>query len=429
MQDIRWTTFFFFLLEFFLYFLLAEIFNEKTALIIIVVSLALFISSHIYWVYKLNKWIDTPNITNLPNGSGVWINIFSKIYRSYRDQKKSQENLTATLDQFILAAEAMNDGVIAINEQNEILWANKNAQKMLNIDPRKDYSRPINYIVRNSDFLNYLDSENYDESISIYNSINKQSLEIKAAFFASKQKLITSKDTTEIKRHESIRKEFVSNFSHELKTPLTVIMGFLEMLGGNKKLNDESIKIVSMMSNQAERMKKLIDDLLLLSNVESNISKNRSEKINIQDLFKKIKTEVLLVDRTDHKIHYIVNEKINIYGSKNEIYSAFLNLIINAIRYTDKPGKITISWNKINNNAIFEVTDTGIGISSKHLSRLTERFYRVDEDRSRDTGGTGLGLSIVKNIMHQHEGEIKITSELNVGSSFKLVFPHERICE
>ena len=124
-----------------------------------------------------------------------------------------------------------------------------------------------------------------------------------------------------------------------------------------------------------------------------------------------------------------MNEKINIYGSKNEIYSAFLNLIINAIRYTDKPGKITISWNKINNNAIFEVTDTGIGISSKHLSRLTERFYRVDEDRSRDTGGTGLGLSIVKNIMHQHEGEIKITSELNVGSSFKLVFPHERICE
>ena len=182
-----------------------------------------------------------------------------------------------------------------------------------------------------------------------------------------------------------------------------------------------------MMSRQAERMKKLIEDLLLLSNVESSASVNRSEKISTKELIKKLKIEVSLFDKKKHKISYIIDETINIYGSRNEIFSAYINLITNAIRYTNESEKITISWGKVNSDAVFEVTDSGIGISSKHLSRITERFYRVDEDRSRDSGGTGLGLSIVKNVMLKHQGEIKIMSEPNKGSSFKLIFPSERI--
>ena len=427
MQDIRWSTFWFLLLEIFIYFIISSIFSQKLAVVIVLATLIIFILIHIYWIYKLSNWVESPSLKNLPNGTGIWQNIFAKLYRTYRQQKKSQTQLTTTLDQFIQAAEAINDGIIGVNEDNEILWSNKKAQKMLNINPKKDYNQPINYIFRNSDLSNYLIKENYEDSINIHNANNKLDIEIKATFFSENHKLITCRDLTSLKKIQNLRKDFVSNFSHELKTPLTVISGFLETLEDRKKIDVQSKKIISLMSEQAHRMKKLIDDLLLLSNVESDYLQNRSEKIIMRDIFKKIKNEVSFIDQQQHKISYSLNNEINIYGSSTEIYSAFINLLTNAIRYTDKKGEITVSWNKINNDAIFQVADTGIGIPEKHLKRITERFYRVDEDRSRESGGTGLGLSIVKNIMHQHQGEIRVASEINSGSSFKLIFPSERI--
>ena len=427
MQDIRWSTFWFLLLEIFIYFIISSIFSQKLAVVIVLATLIIFILIHIYWIYKLSNWVESPSLKNLPNGTGIWENIFAKLYRTYRQQKKSQTQLTTTLDQFIQAAEAINDGIIGVNEDNEILWSNKKAQKMLDINPKKDYNQPINYIFRNSDLSNYLTKENYEDSINIHNTNNKLDIEIKATFFSENHKLITCRDLTSLKKIQNLRKDFVSNFSHELKTPLTVISGFLETLEDRKKIDVQSKKIISLMSEQAHRMKKLIDDLLLLSNVESDYLQNRSEKIIMRDIFKKIKNEVSFIDQQQHKISYSLNNEINIYGSSTEIYSAFINLLTNAIRYTDKKGEITVSWNKINNDAIFQVADTGIGIPEKHLKRITERFYRVDEDRSRESGGTGLGLSIVKNIMHQHQGEIRVASEINSGSSFKLIFPSERI--
>ena len=427
MQDIRWSTFWFLLLEIFIYFIISSIFSQKLAVVIVLATLIIFILIHIYWIYKLSNWVESPSLKNLPNGTGIWQNIFAKLYRTYRQQKKSQTQLTTTLDQFIQAAEAINDGIVGVNEDNEILWSNKKAQKMLNINPKKDYNQPINYIFRNSDLSNYLIKENYEDSINIHNANNKLDIEIKATFFSENHKLITCRDLTSLKKIQNLRKDFVSNFSHELKTPLTVISGFLETLEDRKKIDVQSKKIISLMSEQAHRMKKLIDDLLLLSNVESDYLQNRSEKVIMRDIFKKIKNEVSFIDQQQHKISYSLNNEINIYGSSTEIYSAFINLLTNAIRYTDKKGEITVSWNKINNDAIFQVADTGIGIPEKHLKRITERFYRVDEDRSRESGGTGLGLSIVKNIMHQHQGEIRVASEINSGSSFKLIFPSERI--
>ena len=427
LQDIRWSTFWFLLLEIFIYFIISSIFSQKLAVVIVLATLIIFILIHIYWIYKLSNWVESPSLKNLPNGTGIWQNIFAKLYRTYRQQKKSQTQLTTTLDQFIQAAEAINDGIVGVNEDNEILWSNKKAQKMLNINPKKDYNQPINYIFRNSDLSNYLTKENYEDSINIHNTNNKLDIEIKATFFSENHKLITCRDLTSLKKIQNLRKDFVSNFSHELKTPLTVISGFLETLEDRKKIDVQSKKIISLMSEQAHRMKKLIDDLLLLSNVESDYLQNRSEKVIMRDIFKKIKNEVSFIDQQQHKISYSLNNEINIYGSSTEIYSAFINLLTNAIRYTDKKGEITVSWNKINNDAIFQVADTGIGIPEKHLKRITERFYRVDEDRSRESGGTGLGLSIVKNIMHQHQGEIRVASEINSGSSFKLIFPSERI--
>ena len=172
---------------------------------------------------------------------------------------------------------------------------------------------------------------------------------------------------------------------------------------------------------------KLIDDLLMLSNVESSLFQNRSDKLLINRIMIKLKKNISILNKKDHKIKYQIDDKLNIYGSKKEIESAFVNLITNAIRYTGENGSIFISWSLINGLPIFEVRDTGSGIEKKHIDKITERFYRVDPDRSRNSGGTGLGLSIVKNIIKQHDGELKITSNLGKGSSFKLIFNKESI--
>jgi len=382
-----------------------------------------------FWIYKLSKWLNNPSLSNLPHGTGIWQHIFSKHYQILKESKKSKKNLVSTLDQFTQAAEALMDGVVALNESNEIIWSNRRSQIMLNLNPKKDTGQPINYIFRNTDLISYLEKGNYEESIKInLNTSNTKIIEIKIVMFGEKQKVLIAKDISQEMKIESDRKEFISNVSHELKTPLTVISGFIETLEDMFPNNGkEHQNIFKMMGDQAYNMSKLIDDLLLLSNVESSLFQNRSEKLIIDTIINKIKKDILILNVKNHKINYQVTKNLNIYGSKKEIKSAFLNLITNAIRYTNNNGSIFISWRLINGLPIFEVRDTGSGIEQKHINRITERFYRVDEDRSRDTGGTGLGLSIVKNIIKQHDGELKITSEVGKGSSFKLIFNKESI--
>lgn len=333
------------------------------------------------------------------------------------------------MEQFTQAAEALVDGVVALNENNEIIWSNNKAKIMFNLNIKKDIGQPINYIFRNTKLINYLDKANFDESITINLDANlKKVIEVKILLFGEKQKVLIAKDISQAIKIEANRKEFISNVSHELKTPLTVISGFIETLEDMAEFkNKDHKKIFKTMSSQAYRMTKLVDDLLLLSNVESNLFQNRSEKLQIKIIINKIKKSISSIDAKKHKIKYLINENLNIYGSKREIESAFYNLITNAIRYTQNNGSISISWGLINGLPIFEVKDNGCGIEQKHIDRITERFYRVDPDRSRDTGGTGLGLSIVKNIIKQHNGELKITSDIGKGSSFKLIFDKESI--
>ena len=429
MRDIRWSTFWFFLIEILLFLIISNIYSIESGLIFCLIFMSFYIILHIYWIYKLSKWLDNPSLSNLPHGTGVWQYIFTKHYQTFKNNKKSKKELVSALDQFTQAAEALMDGVVALNENNEIIWSNKKAQIMLNLNAKKDTGQPINYIFRNTDLINYLEKSDYEESIKINIGTNfDKAIEIKILLFGEKQKVLIAKDISQTIKIEANRKEFISNVSHELKTPLTVISGFIETLGSMAILkNKEHKNILKMMDNQAYRMTKLVDDLLLLSNVESNLFQNRSEKLQINTIIKKIKKNIPTLDAKKHKIKYLIKENLNIYGSKKEIESAFLNLINNAIRYTIKNSSISISWGLINGLPIFEVKDNGFGIEKKHMNRITERFYRVDPDRSRDSGGTGLGLSIVKNIMKQHNGELKISSDIGKGSSFKLIFNKESI--
>ena len=429
MQDIRWSTFWFFVFEILLFLIVSNIYSIEDGLIVCLLLMSCFLILHVFWIYKLSNWLNNPSLSNLPHGTGIWQHIFTKHYQIHKESKKSKKNLVSTLDQFTQAAEALMDGVVALNESNEIIWSNKRSQVMLNLNSKKDTGQPINYIFRNTDLISYLEKGNYEESIKVnLEASNTKTIEIKIVMFGEKQKVLIAKDISQAIKIESDRKEFISNVSHELKTPLTVISGFIETLEDMAASDaDEHKNIQKMMGNQAYRMSKLVDDLLMLSNVESSLFQNRSDKLLIKTIMIKLKKNISILNKKDHKIKYQIDDKLNIYGSKKEIESAFVNLITNAIRYTDKNGSILISWGLINGLPIFEVKDTGSGIEQKHINRITERFYRVDEDRSRNSGGTGLGLSIVKNIIKQHDGELKITSDVGIGSSFKLIFNKESI--
>jgi len=429
LQDIRWSTFWFFVLEILLFLMTSNIYSITHGLIVCLFTLSIYLILHVYWINKLSKWLNNPSLSNLPHGTGIWQNIFSKLYRILKDNKKSKKELISTLDQFIQAAEALMDGVVALNENNEILWSNKKSQVMFNLNPKKDTGQPINYIFRNTDLIRYLDGGNFEKSIKInLESQNEKMIEIKIVLFGEEQKVLVAKDISQTIKIESERKQFISNVSHELKTPLTVIIGFIETFEGMFKSNSNQQKnMLKIMGKQAYRMSKLIDDLLLLSNVESSIFQNRSEKIFISTMISKIKKTIAILNSKNHTIKYQIDSKLKIYGSKKEIESAITNLITNAIGYTNKNGSISISWGLINGLPIFEVKDNGNGIEKKHINKITERFYRVDADRSRETGGTGLGLSIVKNIVNQHNAELKITSDIGKGSSFKLIFNNDSI--
>ena len=429
MQDIRWGTFWFFVFEIILFLIISNMYSIEDGLIVCLCLMSCFLLLHMFWIYKLSKWLNNPSLSNLPHGTGVWQHIFSKHYQILKESKKSKKNLVSTLDQFTQAAEALMDGVVALNESNEIIWSNRRSQVMLNLNSKKDTGQPINYIFRNTDLISYLEKGNYEESIKVnLEASNTKTIEIKIVMFGEKQKVLIAKDISQAIKIESDRKEFISNVSHELKTPLTVISGFIETLEDMFTISGKEHKnILKMMGDQAYNMSKLIDDLLLLSNVESSIFQNRSEKLLMNTIISKIKKNISILDAKNHKIKYQIDSSLTIYGSKKEIESAFLNLITNAVRYTEKEGFISISWGLINGLPIFEVRDTGSGIEQKHINRITERFYRVDTDRSRDTGGTGLGLSIVKNIIKKHDGELKITSDIGKGSSFKLIFTKESI--
>ena len=428
MPDIRLRTFIFISLIFLLSIVVSKLFGFDVAVIFFIISLIIYLISHIFWLNELSKWLDKPRASEIPDGKGIWQDIFSKIYKNYRFDTKSKKDLTTAMEQFVQAADALLDGVVSLNDSNEIIWCNKRAQLMFGIHPKKDLNKPIHHIFRNSEFKKYLDGENYETPLQIDTENYINHIEVKIIPFGRYQKLLTARDLSAMLKNELVRKEFVSNFTHELKTPLTVITGFIETLDQPKNsLSKDTKEIFTLMSDQANRMKDLINDLLLLSNIEASLNKNRSEKISVKRLFENIKVSTTKINKKKQKIKFEIDNELNIYGSKSEIQSAFTNLISNAVRYTPEKGNILITWHLINNLPIMEVTDSGVGIPKNKINRITERFYRVDEDRSRSSGGTGLGLSIVKNIMLQHQGQLEISSELNNGSTFKLIFPKDRI--
>jgi len=319
--------------------------------------------------------------------------------------------------------------VVILDPENRIEWCNPTATAQFGIDPRRDAGHPVINMIRHPDFFAYLRAGDYAEPVLLRLGMLEAVLSVRIIEFGEDRKLLSSRDVTAEERLDTMRRDFVANVSHELKTPVTVLTGFVETLA------DESMELsgtqrrrfLGMMADQAKRMQRLVEDLLTLSALESDASPVDEQAIEMRPFVERLTDEARALSAGRHVVEALISEDCRLLGSAKELHSAFSNLVSNAVRYTPEGGSVRLGWRLEDGRGVFSVADTGIGIEARHIPRLTERFYRVDSGRSRESGGTGLGLAIVKHALTRHQAVLEVTSDLGRGSSFSAVFPAARI--
>ncbi|MEO7402297.1 MAG: phosphate regulon sensor histidine kinase PhoR, partial [Burkholderiales bacterium] len=381
----------------------------------------------------LRRWIRAPKIEEIPEGWGAWGDVFGELYRAHRREEKSLAELGLALERFTRAAQALPDAVIILDTDNHIEWANATAEYQLGFDLARDRGRIITDLVRYPELSGYLAADVASaESLLLHTSApHALTLSVQAVRFAPHEKVLICRDITKLARTDAIRRDFIANVSHELRTPLTVINGYLEHMTEGSLAESRLARPLTLMQEQAARMTRLIEDLLTLSRLEANDSLASEELVDIEPLIAGLLEEGRTLSKGAHVIQAEIAPGM-LKGAADELRSAFSNLISNAIRYTPAGGRISLRWSVqelgVNQGgARFSVTDSGVGIAPEHIPRLTERFYRVDRSRSRETGGTGLGLAIVKHVLARHQATLEVESKLGGGSTFHCAFPRARV--
>lgn len=379
--------------------------------------------------YRLSRWLENPDEVDPPNATGTWGDIFYRLEKLQRRQRANRSELSNALEQFEHAAQAVPDGMIILNSSDQIEWCNPASRKYLGLDCERDRGQFIRYLMRQAHFLAFLDEADYSKRLVCKSPLNREiTLSVQLVPFGASQKLLVARDITDLERVDAMRRDFIANVSHELRTPLTVVGGFVETLADTTDLPPaESRRYFDLMLDHTRRMQHLLDDLLTLSRLESDDSSFKDETVHVPDLARSLKSEAESLSRNRHHVHLQIDSAMNIKGGMQEIRSALSNLVSNAVRYTPEGGDITLAWRERNGEGVFSVIDTGEGIAAEHIPRLTERFYRVDRSRSRETGGTGLGLAIVKHVLTRHNARLEIQSTPGKGSAFSVVFPAQRI--
>lgn len=395
----------------------------------LVAVLALRLLYHALHLSALRAWLRRPQLERLPRGRGVWEAVLAELHGLLKRRDAEQQNLAAALARFRAAARALPDGVVILDRENRIEWANPTAFHHFGIDGRRDAGQPIVNLIRHPDFVAYLASGDYSAPRLLHAARADATLAVRIIEFGQDQKLLNSRDVTAEERVDQMRRDFVANVSHELKTPVTVLAGFIETL------SDESIQMnasqrarfLGMMAEQAQRMRRLVEDLLTLSALESSAEPTDEHPIAVRPLLEQLAAEARALSGGRHRIEATLEQDGCLLGSPGELHSALSNLVSNAVRYTPEGGSVQLSWRLSEGRGVFAVADSGIGIEARHIPRLTERFYRIDSGRSRDTGGTGLGLAIAKHALTRHQAALDISSEPGRGSTFSAVFPPGRV--
>ncbi|MBJ7313005.1 phosphate regulon sensor histidine kinase PhoR [Rugamonas sp. CCM 8940] len=403
---------------------LGFLFGAMPALIVACIAMALLVFVQLGYLYQLSDWLDHPHSAKLPDGWGAWTNIFSRLYRLRRDDEKNQAELTEWLARFRQAMHLLPDGVVIMDDVLFLEWCNPAAEQHLGLTHERDKGMRVTNLVRSPDFMDYIILGRYEQPLTL--SFRERKLIVHIIPFENRRQILVTHDATETERTEMMRRDFIANASHELRTPLTVIVGFLEIAASEQLDQATRMAHLKLMTEQGHRMQHLIEDMLTLSRLESVDYPMRPERVDVLKLMGQIQRDARALSAGKHEIGMDVDGP-DILGSYDELYSAFGNLASNAVRYTPAGGTIHLEWKEGPAGARFSVVDTGIGISPEHISRLTERFYRVDKSRSRETQGTGLGLAIVKHVLLRHGGTLQIKSEAGKGSSFIVCMPKAAI--
>ncbi len=402
--------------------------GASTALLFLAGFQAYVLLRRLWQEYRLSRWLEHPDEVSPPDAAGTWGDIFYRLERHQRRQNASHNQLTSALERFEHAAKAVPDGMVFLNHAEQIEWCNPASSHFLGLDSERDRGQFVRYLLRQANFLEFLDAADYSRRLVCKSPVNREiSLSLQLVPFGESQKLLVARDITELERVDAMRRDFIANVSHELRTPLTVVGGFVETLADNPHLPEiDSRRYFNLMQDHTRRMQRLLDDLLTLSRLESAEHGLNDEPVNVPDLLHTLESEAQSLSRGRHTITLQIDSPLWVRGSLQEIHSALGNLISNSIRYTPAGGAIRLSWSERNNEVVFAVTDTGEGIAAEHIPRLTERFYRVDHSRSRETGGTGLGLAIVKHVLTRHGARLDVQSIPGKGSTFAAVFPQSR---
>ncbi|OGA87237.1 MAG: phosphate regulon sensor histidine kinase PhoR [Betaproteobacteria bacterium RIFCSPLOWO2_12_FULL_66_14] len=392
-------------------------------------GLMAMLGRHLAELSRLLRWLADP-AKPVPEGRGTWEEAFEDLHRHVSHAREREQALSSLLLRFRNAVLAMPDGVTVLDADNHIEWCNPTAERDLGIELGKDAGQPIVHLMRHPDFVHYLAQGQFHEPLTLRLARRDGAvLSLRIVPYGRDQKLLLSRDITQAERLETMRRDFVANVSHELKTPITVLTGFLEMLAdGQLRLNERrGREAVAMMQDQAARMSRLIEDLLRLSSLEASAAPSEERPVSMEALLGRLLAEAQALSAGAHSLTVDCAGPAELLGSEAELHSAFANIVSNAVRYTPSGGSIRVSWRRRGESGAFGVSDTGVGIDARHIPRLTERFYRVDSSRSRESGGTGLGLAIVKHVLARHQATLEIESEPGRGSCFSAVFPARRL--
>ncbi|TRX57324.1 phosphate regulon sensor histidine kinase PhoR [Thalassomonas sp. M1454] len=394
----------------------------------ITLFLLLGAGASLIWNYRhliqIIQWLWQKNLLHPPESSGIWGHLYDGIYRRIKNYRKKQKELNHRIRQFRDGAEALPDAAIVLGLDFSIRWSNKKANRLLGIRWPYDAGQRINNLIRSPKLTKYLKIQDFTEPCSIVapNNAQKQ-LELRFMVYGDDQYLLLARDVSQLKRMEQMRRDFVANVSHELKTPLTVVRGYVEMIQDDDSLNEQWGKSFNAIEEQVTRMDRLVQQLLVLSKVEVNEDADIRSKIDMPQLINKLIEDASWLNKDkQHQITADIDPTLGILGIDSELKSACSNLIVNAMNYTPKHGVIKISWKAVGDSCLFSVSDNGCGIQQEDIDRLSERFYRVDKSRSRDTGGNGLGLAIVKHVANHHKAELLIESVYGQGSTFSIKF-------
>lgn len=373
------------------------------------------------YMFRLSQWLENPEEVRLTDGWGSWTEIFAKLYKLRREEQKNRNDLAEWLSRFRQAMQQLPDGVAIMDDVLSLEWCNAAAEQQLGLSLQKDKGMRVTNLIRSPQFIDYIILSRYEEPLTL--TLGERKLIIRLIPFEKHRQILVTHDVTEHERLEQMRRDFIANASHELRTPLTVINGFLEIASSEPDLDAATRQQhLKLMTEQGQRMQRLVEDMLTLTRLESVDFPVREEVVDMRQLFDKVKAEGEALSGGRHVITLSFDGP-DLQGSADELRSAIGNLVSNAVRYTPAGGQINIAWYETDDGSRCDVTDTGIGIRPEHIARLTERFYRVDKSRSRETQGTGLGLAIVKHVLARHQGQLQVESHVGQGSRFSILFP------